>query len=130
MKGWQTFGRRCRTSTSPAERGAIKPGFSTYILAYGKDVLHVEAGLILWAVNLAAAVEIFTIPLWGILSDSWSRKGMYLLGNLILNSSFRPRWCRSVACPTPVPPSLQWAKASLYEDFFRIARRRSRRPTA
>jgi metabolite-proton symporter len=58
--------------------------FSTYILAYGKDVLHVEAGLILWAVNLAAAVEIFTIPLWGILSDHWSRKGMYLLGNLVL----------------------------------------------
>ncbi|HJZ91620.1 MAG TPA: MFS transporter [Gemmataceae bacterium] len=58
--------------------------FSTYIIAYGKGVLHVEPGLILWAVNLAAAVEIFTIPLWGILSDRWSRKGMYLLGNLVL----------------------------------------------
>jgi MFS family permease len=58
--------------------------FSTYVLAYGKDVLHVEAGLVLWAVNLAAAVEIFTIPLWGVLSDHWSRKGMYRLGNLVL----------------------------------------------
>jgi metabolite-proton symporter len=58
--------------------------FSTYIIAYGKDVLKVEPGVILWAVNLAAAVEIFTIPLWGILSDHWSRKGMYLLGNLVL----------------------------------------------
>jgi MFS family permease len=58
--------------------------FSTYIIVYGKDVLQVEPGLILWAVNLAAAVEIFTIPLWGILSDHWSRKGMYVLGNLIL----------------------------------------------
>jgi MFS transporter, MHS family, shikimate and dehydroshikimate transport protein len=58
--------------------------FSTYILAYGKDVLHVEPGLILWAVNLAAAVEIFTIPLWGLLSDHWSRKGMYVLGSVIL----------------------------------------------
>lgn len=58
--------------------------FSTYIIAYGKDVLHVDSGIILWAVYLAAAVEIFTIPLWGILSDHWSRKGMYLLGNLIL----------------------------------------------
>jgi metabolite-proton symporter len=58
--------------------------FSTYVLAYGKDILHVEPGLILWAVNLAAAVEIVTIPLWGILSDHWSRKGMYLLGNLVL----------------------------------------------
>jgi metabolite-proton symporter len=58
--------------------------FSTYIIAYGKGVLDVEPGLILWAVNLAAAVEIFTIPLWGILSDHWSRKGMYVLGNLVL----------------------------------------------
>jgi MFS family permease len=58
--------------------------FSTYIIAYGKDVLQVEPGLILWAINLAAAVEIFTIPLWGILSDHWSRKGVYLLGNLVL----------------------------------------------
>jgi metabolite-proton symporter len=58
--------------------------FSTYIIAYGKDVLHVEPGLILRAVNLAAAVEIFTIPLWGLLSDHWSRKGMYRLGNLVL----------------------------------------------
>jgi len=58
--------------------------FSTYIIAYGKGVLHVEPGLILWAVNLAAAVEIFTIPLWGILSDRWSRKGVYVLGSLVL----------------------------------------------
>src|SRR4029077_11426119 len=35
--------------------------FSTYIIVFGKDVLHVEPGQILWAVNLAAAVEIFTI---------------------------------------------------------------------
>lgn len=58
--------------------------FSAYIIVYGRDVLHVEPGLILRAVYLAAAVEIFTIPLWGILSDRWSRKGMYMLGNLIL----------------------------------------------
>jgi MFS family permease len=58
--------------------------FSTFIIVYGRDVLQVEPGLILWAVNLAAAVEIFTIPLWGILSDHWSRKGMYVMGNLVL----------------------------------------------
>jgi MFS transporter, MHS family, shikimate and dehydroshikimate transport protein len=58
--------------------------FSTYIIAYGKGVLHLEPGLILWAVNLAAAVEVVTIPLWGTLSDRWSRKGVYVLGNLVL----------------------------------------------
>jgi metabolite-proton symporter len=58
--------------------------FSTYLLAYGKDVLHVEAALLLGAVNLAAVVEIFTIPMWGVLSDHWSRKGMFRLGSLVL----------------------------------------------
>jgi len=58
--------------------------FSTYVIAYGRDVLRVEPGLILRAVNLAAAVEVVTIPFWGLLSDRWSRKGVYRLGNLTL----------------------------------------------
>jgi MFS transporter, MHS family, shikimate and dehydroshikimate transport protein len=58
--------------------------FSTYVIAYGRDVLNVEPGLMLLAVNLAAAVEVLTIPLWGMLSDRWSRKGVYRLGNLVL----------------------------------------------
>jgi metabolite-proton symporter len=58
--------------------------FSTFVLAYGRDALQVEPGQILWAVNLAAAVEVFAIPLWGLLADHWSRKGMYMLGNLVL----------------------------------------------
>src|SRR5262249_14560482 len=57
--------------------------FSTYIIAYGKGVLHVEPGLILWAVNLAAAVQIYTIPPACIVSDRGPRKGMHLLGNLV-----------------------------------------------
>jgi MFS family permease len=93
--------------------------FSTYILAYGKDVLHVEPGLILWAVNLAAAVEIFTIPLWGILSDHWSRKGMYLLGNLVLIGFAGPYYWllgtrQPAAIVTAVVLSLVLGHAMLY----------------
>ncbi|MGH7169467.1 MAG: MFS transporter, partial [Gemmataceae bacterium] len=93
--------------------------FSTYILAYGKDVLHVEAGLILWAVNLAAAVEIFTIPLWGLLSDHWSRKGMYLLGNLLLIGLAGPYYwllgtLQPVAIVAAVVLSLALGHAMLY----------------
>jgi metabolite-proton symporter len=58
--------------------------FSIYVLTYGQDVLQVEPGQMLLAVNVAAAVEIVTIPLWGLVSDHWSRKGMYMLGNLVL----------------------------------------------
>ena len=93
--------------------------FSTYIIAFGKDVLHVEPGRILWAVNLAAAVEIFTIPLWGILSDHWSRKRMYLVGNLILIGFAGPYYWllgtrQPVAIVAAVVLSLALGHAMLY----------------
>jgi metabolite-proton symporter len=58
--------------------------FSTYLLVYGREVLDLDEGRMLRAVNIAAATAFFTIPIWGILSDYWSRKGMYLLGCLLL----------------------------------------------
>jgi metabolite-proton symporter len=58
--------------------------FSTYIIDYAKNVLHVEAAWVLLAVNVAAAVEFLTIPLYGLLSDRWSRRGTYSLGCLFL----------------------------------------------
>jgi metabolite-proton symporter len=54
--------------------------FTAYVIAYGKRVLHVEEQRILWAVNLAAAIEFFTIPLFGIVSDFWSRKNTFITG--------------------------------------------------
>src|SRR5207245_591556 len=42
--------------------------FSIYILAYAKDVLRTAPSVGLLAVNVAAAVECFTIPLYGIVS--------------------------------------------------------------
>jgi MFS family permease len=58
--------------------------FSTYVIAYGTDVIGAEQGLMLLAVNIAAAVEFFTIPLYGWLSDAWSRKRMFVLGCLVI----------------------------------------------
>jgi metabolite-proton symporter len=58
--------------------------FSVYVLAYGKDQLGLETRLLLLAVNVAAAVEFFTIPLFGSLSDRWSRKRSYVAGCLFL----------------------------------------------
>jgi metabolite-proton symporter len=93
--------------------------FGIYILAYNKDVLHVQEGLILWAVNLAAAVEVFTIPLWGILSDHWSRKGLYVLGNLVLIGFAGPYyWLLGTRQPTAIVAavviSLAVGQAMLY----------------
>jgi MFS transporter, MHS family, shikimate and dehydroshikimate transport protein len=58
--------------------------FSVYVLAYAQDRLELSGGLALGAVNAAAALEFFTIPLFGALSDSWSRRGTYALGCLFL----------------------------------------------
>ncbi len=93
--------------------------FGIYILAYDKDVLHVEEGLILWAVKLAAALEVFTIPLWGILSDHWSRKGVYVLGNLLLIGFAVPYYWllgtrQPVAIVSAVVFSLAVGQAMLY----------------
>ena len=58
--------------------------FTTYIIAYGKEVLGVSDSVLLLAVNLAAVAEIFVIPIYGSLSDRWSRKGAYVAGCLLL----------------------------------------------
>jgi metabolite-proton symporter len=58
--------------------------FSIYVLTYAREVLHFGSGLALGAVNLAAALEFFTIPLFGRLSDHLSRRGVYVLGCVFL----------------------------------------------
>ena len=53
-------------------------------LQIGKTVLELDESDFLLAVNLAAVVEFFTIPVYGILSDYWSRKAVYSCGCLFL----------------------------------------------
>jgi MFS family permease len=58
--------------------------FATHILTYGDRVLQVPRSATLASVNTAAALACFTIPLFGLLSDFWSRKTIYFGGNLLL----------------------------------------------
>lgn len=58
--------------------------FTVYILAYGTKVLGMHQGDLLLAVNVAAAVEVLSIPLFGWLSDRTSRKAAYVGGCLFL----------------------------------------------
>lgn len=60
--------------------------FATHLLTYGQTRLKLsrEATITLTAVNAAAAVACFTIPLFGRLSDHWPRKRVYQAGNLLL----------------------------------------------
>jgi metabolite-proton symporter len=58
--------------------------FATYIVAYNQDVIRISDQTILFAINLAAGLEFFTIPLFGLLSDHLSRRRTYVLGCLFL----------------------------------------------
>jgi metabolite-proton symporter len=60
--------------------------FSLYVIAYAKEVLGLNPGPVLLAVNIAAAIEFFTIPVFGMLSDAWSRRGTYIVGCVFLAS--------------------------------------------
>jgi metabolite-proton symporter len=58
--------------------------FTAYILDYNKHVLHAPVEVFLLGINLAAAIEFFTIPLFGMLSDRFTRRRVYMLGCLFL----------------------------------------------
>jgi metabolite-proton symporter len=58
--------------------------FVLWIFTYNKEFLGLERSEILQAVNVTAAIEFFTIPLFGLLSDRLTRRAIYLTGCLFL----------------------------------------------
>jgi metabolite-proton symporter len=60
--------------------------FTVYVLVYGPNVVGIDKGLLLTAVQIAAAAEFFAMPILGLASDYWSRRGMYAIGCLLMMS--------------------------------------------
>ncbi len=58
--------------------------FTTYVLAYVTGVLDMPKSLALYAVSIAAALELIAMPVLGWLSDIWSRKGIFMTGCVAL----------------------------------------------
>jgi MFS transporter, MHS family, shikimate and dehydroshikimate transport protein len=54
--------------------------YTVFILSYGATQLGMPRATMLWGVALAAAVGLFTIPLFGWLSDRIGRRRMYFAG--------------------------------------------------
>jgi len=54
--------------------------YSVFVLSYGANTLHYPRTMMLAGVALASTVGLFTIPLWGHLSDRWGRRSLYLAG--------------------------------------------------
>ncbi len=58
--------------------------FSTFVITYGVNKLLLDRTLILNAITIAAVVELFTIPLFGYLSDIVGRRRWYLFGCVLM----------------------------------------------
>ena len=56
---------------------------TVFVLAYGEEELGLAKGTMLTGVIIAAAIGLFTVPLWGALSDRVGRKPLYLAGAVI-----------------------------------------------
>jgi MFS family permease len=54
--------------------------FTVFVLAYAEDTLKLGKSTMLTGVAIAAAVGLFTVPLWGSLSDRFGRKPLYMAG--------------------------------------------------
>jgi len=58
--------------------------FTVFVLSYAKDQLAVPQDVLLNSVLLGAGVQLFVIPLFGLLSDRIGRRPVYLGGTLAL----------------------------------------------
>jgi MFS transporter, MHS family, shikimate and dehydroshikimate transport protein len=55
---------------------------TVFVLAYGEETLKLEKSTVLTGVIIAAAIGLFTIPLFGMLSDRIGRRPVYMTGAL------------------------------------------------
>ncbi|GAC1388760.1 MAG: MFS transporter [Ktedonobacteraceae bacterium] len=59
--------------------------FTVFVITYGiSKTIHIERGVILNAITIGAVLELFTIPLFGYLSDLVGRKVWYLIGCILM----------------------------------------------
>lgn len=54
--------------------------YATFVFFYATNVLKLPRPMILTAVTIAAAIEVFTIPMFGHLSDKFGRRPVYMFG--------------------------------------------------
>jgi metabolite-proton symporter len=54
--------------------------YTVYVLAYSTARVHVDRGTVLTGVLLAAAVDLLAIPFFGLMSDRFGRRAVYMFG--------------------------------------------------
>ena len=58
--------------------------FTVFVITYGVEKVQLSRSLVLNAITIAAVLELFTIPLFGHLSDSIGRRRWYLIGCVLI----------------------------------------------
>lgn len=58
--------------------------FTTFVLSYGVEVLHLDASLLFSSLIVAAAISFFTMPIFGALSDRLGRRSTTIYGALAM----------------------------------------------
>ena len=54
--------------------------FTVFVLAYGEETLNLSKNTMLTGVIIAASIGLFTVPLYGALSDRFGRRKLYMAG--------------------------------------------------
>ncbi|WP_200760235.1 MFS transporter [Effusibacillus dendaii] len=57
--------------------------FITFVISYGTGTLHMDRGFLVNATTVGALLSLFSVPLFGHLSDRIGRKKMYIWGSVL-----------------------------------------------
>jgi MHS family shikimate/dehydroshikimate transporter-like MFS transporter len=80
---------------------------TVFVVVYGTKTLGLSRQLLLNAVFVAALVELFTIPLFGWLSDVWGRRHLYFVGTLFtIGFAFPLFWLLETRNPAIIVPTV------------------------
>jgi metabolite-proton symporter len=86
--------------------------YTVFVLVYAVQHVHMDRNIVLDALMIAAVLEVFTLPLFGALSDRIGRRPVYLIGALVTSAfAYAEFWMFDTGSPTMVIVALSVALA-------------------